>query len=78
MTENRLACRGVLSNRYITSAIYHCFDGFQVVLLLIQQDRKYEDVHTLAYLLRMDIAVRQNGKSSHVSGNGTDHFHIVI
>jgi hypothetical protein len=31
--------------------------GFQVVLLLLQQNRKYKVVHILAYLPHLDIAV---------------------
>jgi hypothetical protein len=48
--------------------------GFEVVLLLLQQNRKYEVVHPLAYLPRLGIAVRPNGEFGRVSGNSTDHF----
>jgi hypothetical protein len=42
--------------------------GFQAVMLLLQQNRKSKVVHILAYVPRLDIAVRTNGKSGRVSG----------
>jgi hypothetical protein len=52
--------------------------GFQAVLLLLQQNRKYKVVHILAYLPRLDIAVRPNGVSGRVSGNGITRFQVAI
>jgi hypothetical protein len=47
-------------------------------LLLFQQNRKSKIVNILAYLPRLDIAIRPNGKSGRISGNNTDHFQAAI
>jgi hypothetical protein len=52
------------------------FTGPKTVLLLLLQNRKHITVHILTYLRRLDKAVRQNGKSGPVSGNGMDHFQV--
>jgi hypothetical protein len=52
--------------------------GFQAVLLLLQQNRKYEVVYGLAYFPRLDLAVISNGKSVRVSGNSTNHLQVAI
>jgi hypothetical protein len=51
--------------------------GFQAVLLLLQQNPKYE-VHIVAYLPRLDTAVRPNDKSARVSGNSMDLLQVAI
>jgi hypothetical protein len=35
--------------------------GFQAVLLLLQENGKYEVIHILAYLPHLDMAVRPDG-----------------
>jgi hypothetical protein len=47
------------------------------LLLLLQQNRKYKVVNTLAYLPRLDIAMRPNNKSGLVSGNSMDHSYLL-
>jgi hypothetical protein len=51
--------------------------GFQALLLLLQQNQKYEIVHILAYLPHLDMAVKPNGKSGPVSGNNMDRFQVT-
>jgi hypothetical protein len=53
------------------------FVGFQVVLLLLQQSRKYKVVHTLHYLIDFNSEVRPNGNSSRVSGMCVQQFQEV-
>jgi hypothetical protein len=53
-------------------------NGCQAVLLLLQQNLKYEVVHVLACLSHMDTDVRPNGKSFHVLGKSTDHFQLAF
>jgi hypothetical protein len=51
--------------------------GFQVALLLLQQNRKYE-VHILAILPRLDMAVTGNAKSGRAPGSSMDNFQVTI
>jgi hypothetical protein len=43
--------------------------SFWSILLLLQQNQKYKVVNILVYLPHLDLAVRLNGKSGHVSRN---------
>jgi hypothetical protein len=51
--------------------------GFQAGLLLFQQNRKYKFAHIVAYLPCLDVAVRPNGKSGRLLGNGMAHFQVI-
>jgi hypothetical protein len=42
------------------------FTVFQAVLLLLQQNGEYEVAHILAYLPRLDIVMKLNGKPGRV------------
>jgi hypothetical protein len=50
---------------------------FQAVLLL-EQIKIYKVVRIMAYLPRLDVAVRPNGKFAFVSKNSMYHFQVVI
>jgi hypothetical protein len=52
------------------------FIGFQTIFLFFQQNRKFKVVYILAYLPRLDKAVRPSGKFDRVSGNSMDHFQV--
>lgn len=47
---------------------------FRLLLLLLQQNKKYKVVHILAYLSRLDIAARTNGKPCRVSAKKYEEF----
>jgi hypothetical protein len=54
--------------------------GFQAVFFFVQlqQNPKYKTSLILAYLPRLGIAARPNGKFGRVSGNSVDHFQLTI
>jgi hypothetical protein len=51
--------------------------GFQAILLF-HKTGKCKLVYNVAYLSRLDRAVRPNGKSGRVSGNSMDHLQVTI
>jgi hypothetical protein len=51
--------------------------GFQAVLFLLQQNRRYE-IRILAYLPRLDITMTPNVKCRCISRNFMEHIHVAI
>jgi hypothetical protein len=49
-----------------------------VVLLLLQQNRKYEAVNIFAYLPRLGIAVKPNGKCGRVTANSMVNLEVAV
>jgi hypothetical protein len=52
--------------------------GFRAVLLFLQQNQKQYVVHVLAYLPRLDLAVKSNSKSGCAFGNNMKHFQEIL
>jgi hypothetical protein len=48
--------------------------GFEAVLLLLHQNKKYEVAHTLAHLPCLDIVMGLNGKSR----NSMAHLRVAV
>jgi hypothetical protein len=55
-----------------------CLIGFQSVLLLPKQNRKYKVVRNLTKLPRLFSATRPSGKSGRVSQHSIDYLQVAI
>jgi hypothetical protein len=52
--------------------------GFKAVLLFLQQNQESNVVRVLAYLPRLDLAVKSNNKSGCAFGNNMEHFQEIL
>lgn len=65
-STNGLTSSSVSSNRCLLRPYTLGLTDFQAVFFFLEQNRKYEAVHILTYLPRLDTGARPNGKSGYV------------